>query len=271
MPDEFVDDTTLDIQGALVSAGLWTGAAAVAFIPGVGIPWVLMAAGSAGGLDKLLNFGAGKKRQEFLQQLNAKFQQMHEELGDAIQDVTNSDEFFANVTRATVIAMQTSQRTKLEALQNALLNTLMPNRPGADREAILFSAIETLTAAHMKMLNFMADPNLWIQAHTSELRGLSQRNGHVGIYFIFDCMLPELKGDTMLFKLLEQDLASRGFIKQVVEGGYTINFHSPIVTLATDLGKDFIKFVRSPLPNDPDLFSQNAQEDAAPIESAEDS
>ena len=235
-------------------------------IPGIGIPWVIAASGAAGGLDTLLNFGAGKKRQEFLQQLNTKFQQMHEEFGDAIQDVTNSDEFFANVTRATVIAVQTAQKTKLEALQNALLNTMTPDRPGTDREEILFAAIETLTVAHMKMLNFMADPNLWIQAHTSELRGLSQRNGHVGIYSIFDRMLPELKGDTMLFKLLEQDLASRGFIKQVVEGGYTINFHSPIATLATDLGKDFIKFVRSPLPNEPDLFAQGEEENVVPPE-----
>ena len=194
-----------------------------------------------------------KKDKSFFQQLNTKFEKMHEEFGDTISDVMSSDEFFANVSKATVIAMQTAQKTKLEALQNALLNTMTPNRPGADREAILFSAIETLTAAHMKMLNFMADPNKCIQDHIPKMKGLNSRNGNVGIYSLFDRVLPELNNDETIFKLLEQDLTGRGFIKQVLGGAYTINLHSPVNTLATDLGRDFIKFVRSPLPNEPDV------------------
>ena len=63
--DDFVDNTTLDIQGTLTSAALWGSAAAVVLVPHVGIPWVIAASSAAGGLDKLLNFGAGKKRQEF--------------------------------------------------------------------------------------------------------------------------------------------------------------------------------------------------------------
>jgi hypothetical protein len=68
------------------------------------------------------------------------------------------------VVTATRIVDRTSQREKIEALRNAVLNSALPAAPDQDIQQLYFALIDNLTPTHLRLLTLLDNPPGWFDA-----------------------------------------------------------------------------------------------------------
>lgn len=89
----------------------------------------------------------------------------HHELADVVRsleerygDLASNELLIDAVVNATRAAQATHQREKIEALRNAVRNSVAPSAPDADEQARFFRLIEQFSAAHLRILAFLRSP-----------------------------------------------------------------------------------------------------------------
>lgn len=121
----------------------------------------------------------------------------------SFEDLAENDAFMDAVVTATRAAHATHQKEKLEALRNGVLNTLNSDAPSIDEQARFFRFIDELTPAHLKMLQFFADPAAWY-----DRLGLDQGSYYTGGQAtLLEAGIPEFKGQRDWYDLLAADLS----------------------------------------------------------------
>ena len=83
--------------------------------------------------------------------------------GFNIEDLAENPAFISTVLNASQAAMRSHQEEKLEALQNAVLNSALPNAPDDDFQLVFVSYVDTLAPWHLRLLKFYSDPRKWLQ------------------------------------------------------------------------------------------------------------
>lgn len=74
-----------------------------------------------------------------------------------LEDLADDDVFVDAVVNASRAAQATHQQEKLDALRNAVLNSVSPGAPDADEQARFFRLVEQFSAAHLHLLTFLDD------------------------------------------------------------------------------------------------------------------
>jgi hypothetical protein len=195
-----------------------------------------------------------------------------------LDDLTKNEAFITAVWQATTIAIRTHQEEKREALRNAILNTAIPDKTNENLQLIFLNLIDTFTPWHLRMLKYAADPKAYVRDNNIEFFDPSNEE-RPPIEDIF----PEFKqyprelGALKMPDQIFQELNTRGLVSRMGAEFYIANHIEdrrnilrafkgeklnleprdiggsiqivtpPTFTEITFLGRQFLKFINSPI------------------------
>lgn len=159
-----------------------------------------------------------------------------------IEDCTKKEEFITAVMNASLIAVRNHQQEKINALRNAILNSVLPDAPDEDSQHIFLSFIDELTPTHLVILEFFDGP----KKHAS-IKGIEfPRGGLLSRATVLEHCFPGLKGKAQTYNPIMRDLFVRGLVPgdSIGATGTAEGMYGPFITAR---GKEFLKYISSPL------------------------
>jgi hypothetical protein len=204
------------------------------------IPW---AGGSAAEI-----FGAivtpplQKRRDKLIEDVVKGLEELREKRPELNWDeLLKSDQFITATLHATQTALKNHQREKLEALRNAVLNAAIGTNLDEDLQIVFLRYIDELTPWHLRILGYFQDPAVWLKQHGIKAPEVLFGGLTVGVYAAF----PELRKEDELYRQIVDDLHARGLLAGFSDG--TMSSQGIFASRASDLGRRFVAFIRSPL------------------------
>lgn len=186
-----------------------------------------------------------QKREEWLTDLAEGVEELRERLGDIDLDALVSDPRFADaVVLATRTVEHTHQEEKLEALRNAVLNSVSPDAPDADTQAIFMNLIDRLTPSHLRLLTLWNDPAAWFEFYRipqPDLLGWGPSSRSVTV----EAGLPEMRGRRPFWLHVASELIAADLMTDV---NLAVNTTPQALMdrLSTELGRQFVHFIAPP-------------------------
>jgi hypothetical protein len=115
-------------------------------------------------LEKGLNYTLNLRREQWFADLAAVVAELEERL-DRFDPNTlaENDAFVDAVIAALRIVDGTSQRLKLDALRNAVINAASQSTTDRDVQSLYFGLIGDLTPTHIRILNMLNKPRSWFR------------------------------------------------------------------------------------------------------------
>jgi len=157
----------------------------------------------------------------------------------SIEDLIDDETFRSVFASAYQAATRTGYAAKLDALANAVVNSVGPHAPEAHYRFMFLQFIDDLQPAHLRLLAYCADPIGWYD-----------RAGIPREHFLSAARLAPLKGafpewSEEFIKLVAGDLTTRNLIDgATLYGSGTENsVWAPIIH---SLGAQFLEFIHAP-------------------------
>lgn len=188
-----------------------------------------------------------KRRDDWFRSIGERLSELEGKAeGFSVENLKANESFTTTFTNATILALRTHQEEKLETLRNAIINAALPGSPEDDIQILFLHFVDAFTKYHIKILDFLKDPNKWSEREKAGLPKFS--DGQYGFIKPIRIMIlmafPELKESEGFLDQLIYDLDSRGLIdtKSRVKDEIVEITKSNL----TDLGKDFVSFISEP-------------------------
>jgi hypothetical protein len=103
-----------------------------------------------------------RRRVEWMNSIAERLTQLErEEKGFKLADLQNNQMFLTAVLHATTIALRTHQEEKLQALQNAVVNTAQRIDVEETLQLLFLNTVDALTPLHLKVLKYLNNPSQW--------------------------------------------------------------------------------------------------------------
>jgi len=107
-----------------------------------------------------------ERREKWFTELAEAVEQLRGQMdGLSLESLTDNDLFTDAVVTATRTLEHTHQAEKIEALRNAVLNSVSPEAPDADTQAIFLNLVDRFTPSHLRMATLWDDPPAWFASH----------------------------------------------------------------------------------------------------------
>jgi hypothetical protein len=107
-----------------------------------------------------------QRREEWFTKLAEGVEDLRERIGDVdFENLASNDLFVDAVMTTTRTIEHTHQEEKITALRNAVLNSVAPDAPDADTQAIFLNLIDRFTPSHLRLLALWDDPPAWFESH----------------------------------------------------------------------------------------------------------
>ena len=184
-----------------------------------------------------------KRRDKWIEEIAEGLKKLEENVDEfKIERLAENDSFITAVTYATQVAIRNHQKEKLEALRNAVLNSALASSPEEDLQLMFLEFVDSLTTLQLKILKFLDNPREWGSSH-----GITYPNWSMGgVNVALEHAFPELKGKRQFYDIYVKDLFSRG-LTSTDSLHITVSAEGIFASRTTEIGKQFILFVTSPL------------------------
>lgn len=187
-----------------------------------------------------------KRRSEWMERVGAGLKDLEQKMGVVLEELRNNDKFVDAAMDATQIAIRTSEKEKLEALRNALLNSALPNSPDELIRKMFFSLIDIFGVLHIKILELFNNPRIWFLKHQK------QYPDHImsgGLSNLIEIAFPILRERQEIYDQIWKDLYLRGLVS--TEGLHgTISAGGLEAKRTTGIGDAFLNFISNPIESD---------------------
>jgi hypothetical protein len=140
----------------------------------------------------VLNWRLEQRREKWFTQLAEGVEELRQRVdGLDLGPLADNDLFVDAVVTATRTVEHTHQEEKISALRNAVLNSVAPDAPDADTQAIILSLVDRFTPSHLRLVTLWDDPLAWFARH-----GLNPPQGVMAgrRTQTVEAGLPEMKG-----------------------------------------------------------------------------
>ena len=179
-----------------------------------------------------------KRRAEWMNEVAEKLKELEENKTINFEDLQKNDQFIDVVLQATTLALKTSEKEKIKAFQNAVLNTASGQSPDQTKSQIFLNQLDSFTTWHIRVLVFIDSPRLWFQKTNRDPPNFMAGS----ISSVINDAYPELKNQDDLLDLIWNDLSNAGFhrtsgIKTIMSGDGALSERT------TPLGKQFIQYI----------------------------
>lgn len=159
-----------------------------------------------------------------------------------LEDLADNDLFVDAVVNATRTVEHTHQAEKIDALRNAVLNSVAPDAPDADTQTIIMNLIDRFTPSHLRLATLWDDPPGWFASHgipQPQAAFITSRTVTV------EAGLPEMQGRQDFYLLVANELSSAGLLTVATLKG-NVQPPSLMSRLTTDFGRQFVRFISPP-------------------------
>ena len=181
-----------------------------------------------------------KRRNEWMNRVAQKISELEgKQAGFKIEELASNQLFLTVVMQSTVAALRNHQKEKLDALQNAVVNTARGIDIEENLQLLFLNMIDSLTPLHLKILGYFSDPAKWLKDHGLSL-GIIAGGANHGLEVAF----PELRDQREIYDPIVQDLFNRGLLSFDENGLHTTMTDSGILaSRTTELGRRFLKYI----------------------------
>lgn len=204
--------------------GLAVVRAAIAAIPVVGGPLVEV-------FNQVVQPPLERRKAAWAESVARRLQELENE-GVSIEGLSNNEEFISAVMSASVIAMRTHQAEKLDALRNAVFNSLGKQAPSDAKRSMFISWVDSLSVLHIQVLRYARAPICPDNVMTGSLiRNLLAE-------------FAELRSQTEFATQIWSDLYIRGLLTTNTDGLQAMmTAHGLRENRVSSLGKEFLRFI----------------------------
>jgi hypothetical protein len=168
-----------------------------------------------------------KRRIEWMERIGESLYQLEQKLGIDINSLQDNPQFIDLLMKATQIALRSSQKEKVEALRNAILNSAIKIELDDVINEIFLNLLDNLTPVHINLLmHFLGKGTC-----------TSPQLDHFATWH------PILKDQPLLYGIVWKDLIGRELLESRVHGEKQKIIEAKI----TELGKKLLRFISDPL------------------------
>jgi hypothetical protein len=179
-----------------------------------------------------------KRRQDWMTEVGTKLKELEENSKIDLSTLADNEQFIDTVLVATTLALKTSEKEKIKAFQNAILNTALGVSSDKTKGQIFLNLLDTFTVWHIKILHFIDNPTKWF-----ENAGQNPPNSMMGsLSSVLTNAFPPLSGQQELLDVIWRDLHDNGFHNT---SGLmtTMSGNGLLANRTTQLGQEFLKFI----------------------------
>jgi hypothetical protein len=179
-----------------------------------------------------------RRKGEWMNEISAKLAELSDKYAVDLNSLKENELFLDTVLQATTYALKTSEREKIIAFQNAIINTAVGDSPDKTVTQIFLNQLDNLTVWHIKILKLIDHPKNWYQTFNRALPSYSMAS----LSTLFIHAFPELNDKNDLLEIIWNDLKNAGFHKSG-DMNTTMTGDGIFANRSTNLGQQFIKFI----------------------------
>ena len=159
-----------------------------------------------------------------------------------VADVVGDDAFVDATLQALDVARKTSDRSKREALRNAVLNAALKLPPDEAERHVFLDLIDRLSGLHLRILKAFNDPPGWAASHRVDYRPVMSSSLEAFLLKAF----PELDGRRSLYDHLWSELRTATLVttdhlqSHMSDQGW-------LAPRTSEMGRAFLAFIESPI------------------------
>jgi hypothetical protein len=178
-----------------------------------------------------------KRRSEWMEDIAKRLKELEKEKRISYEELESNDQFVDAILKTTQIALRNSQKEKLEALKNALVNVALGKYTDQDTMHTFLNFIDTFSVWHIRILKLYDDPTKWFE---ESRRAFPTYIG--GLETIMEEAYPDLRGKRTFYDIVWRELSQNGLLTGVslhtmMTGQGISQRHT------TDLGQQFLSFI----------------------------
>lgn len=191
-----------------------------------------------------------QRREEWVREVTLRLHKLEQEERVNLKELAENEEFNTIITKATVLAQQTHQQEKIEALRNVVVNSaekLSENVMDFEEVDFFLSIVSSINPIQIWLLKFAMDPGKIAHEKGIILTPLNkvavQKPGIELKRYLF-AVLPDLQKKEALIEYSWNELTRFGFVKNI--SFESLALHADVGQSAiTDEGKSFLAFISS--------------------------
>jgi hypothetical protein len=205
------------------------------------IPLPILPGVAAEVMSLILASPLSKRQDEWITSIANGLVELQERIdGFKLEDLSKNESFVSCVLHSTQAAIRTHQEEKLIALQNAVLNSALPNAPEDDLQLIFINWIGEFTTWHLRVLKLFDSPTKWAEENNTQFP-TSWYMG--GIDQVLGFAYPEIVKDETIYHQIFSDLNSKGLAG--LSSGM-MSARGMLESRTSTMGKRFLRFISSP-------------------------
>lgn len=179
-----------------------------------------------------------KRRAEWMNDIAVKLKELVDKKVINFEELQGNEQFIDVMLQATTFALKTSEKEKIKAFRNAILNTATGDSPDKTVSQIFLNQLDKFTVWHIKILNFIDNPREWFKKYNkippSYMTG--------SIYSVLEEAFPELKSQSALVDIIWDDLKTAGFHK-TGDLRTMMSGDGVLANRSTVFGSEFVAFI----------------------------
>ena len=188
-------------------------------------------------LNSVLESPLNKRRAKALNTIGEAINELIEKGVVTEEGLQNNDVFISTVAQACNVALRHHEDEKIQALKNAVKNTVIPGKSAGDYSSIFMNFVDTCSTAHIALLHIVDSPEEWLLA-----RGVHLNSQYGTLSQIFEIAFPTFHQDFEFYETVWSDLYRKGLVKNygfMDKNEFSLIFRDTI----TPLGSKLIRFL----------------------------
>ena len=181
-----------------------------------------------------------KRRVEWMNEIASRLKTLEDKNLITVENLKNNEQFIDTILQATTYVLKTSEKEKIIAFQNALLNTALPEAPEKTKSQIFLNQLDSFTDWHIRILKFIDYPKEWFKNSNLSLPVFVSGSTKSVIFTAF----PNLKTQGALLDPIWRDLVNANFVDDDGLQG-NVSSDSALARRTTPFGREFIEFITS--------------------------
>ena len=154
------------------------------------------------------------------------------------EHLESNDIFFTALAHASAVAIKNHDSEKLEALKNALKNSVTPEAPKETIQLMYLNLIDSYTTWHIKIIKLFQNPTKW--ATDNNVKFPKWNTGVLPT--VIEHAYPDLKNQRHIYNIVWEELYRNGLVS-TARLGTTMSASGMLEKRTTDIGDEFVAFI----------------------------
>ncbi len=174
-----------------------------------------------------------------------------------VKNLSNNESFLTVVLQTTSIALRNHQKEKLEALRNAIINSVLPNAPDESLQLMFLNFIDSFTPCHLMIIDFIDNPLCWciknnvkVDEYVNNYSFNSNKPYELDLFL--EKIFTQISNIKYIYEQAMEDISANGLIAshQSTQRPFlvklsSLDLHKNKIRLS-DTGKEFLNYIKFP-------------------------